>query len=269
MSYFIFFLGKVEVEGKNTEERGIEDEKLPMSDKKVNMSTTVVLEKMPDLVSQTSEKYEDEPESKVKPNKKPVQKKAAKVLKSKSKSKLEDDSNKKSNVKRAVSEEPQVIVEKDSAVSKSRKRPINKESPEPISPVNELPKRGRRAASVDIQSSDNNILIIEDDHSEVIKKGRKATKLTSPSDDDAPKKSHKVIKKNEQPKVTDKNTKSKKNSKKVIEEKENLQNMEQNVFDKSPDTSSKKPKPKTKRGAKKEQKNVSIHFVRIALGNCD
>lgn len=246
------------------------DVKTPVSENNTDMNATVILEQIPDFQQKATE-IESELDVVVieeETIKKPVQKK---ITKSKLKSKkqtLEEDSKAVRTRKRAASEDRQVLKVEEKVVSKSRKRPVDKNLPEslkPVSPSNELPKRNRRAASVDIITSETSSYPLD----KVPKKNKVASKSTKAAvvvtEDDVLKKQKKGTKKEDQPKIIEtkddeiknleKTSKGKKNTKKVlIEEKENVVITEQN--DDELVVNGIQEKPKSKRGVKKVKTDV-------------
>ncbi|XP_050543242.1 ABC transporter F family member 4-like isoform X2 [Daktulosphaira vitifoliae] len=222
---------------------------------KRNLDVTVVIEKMPESGVSVSlpivESVEMEPEN----VKKVVQKK---TVKSKSKLKTkqleEEESKPKKGRKRAVSEDRTIIYPEQKAIKSRKKAPskdVNDTSSDVISPI----KRGRRAASVDILSSD----IMVSTHKE-IKKTRKAEKSSNDQEEENFKYE---IQEDDQLKPAEKAiTKGKKNIKKVVEkldEKEIFES-DQGILNDVPKTS--QEKPKSKRGASKnEQTSESIEEI--------
>ncbi|KAF0761975.1 enolase-phosphatase E1-like, partial [Aphis craccivora] len=219
------------------------DVKTSIIENNTNMNVTVVLEEIPDFEQKATESESeldvviDEVES----IKKPVQKKNTKSKLKSKKQTVEEDSRAVRTRKRAVSEDRQTLKVEEKIVSKSRKRPVDKNLPEslkPVSPLNELPKRNRRAASVDIISETSNYPL-----EKVPKKNKvttKSTKAAIVTEDNVLKKPKKGTKKEDQPtvietkdndtKIVEKNSKGKKNTKKILnEEKENVVTTEENV----------------------------------------
>jgi len=215
------------------------------------MNATVVLEKMPEcvineepiVIDSDSEFFEDEEV----PIRAIVHKKITKGKPKLKKQTLEEDSKVKKTKERASSVEIEVIskvVEK--AVGKSRKRPVDKDASEssksPTSPVSEPPKRNRRALSVDalskVSKTRKDTVAIEDE-----KKNKKGTKK-------------------DKQKLPDKSTKPKKTAKKVLEEEKQKSPTGQNI-----DEPNNLPgKPKSKRGTKKNQEEVSVCCIYCPLG---
>lgn len=222
-----------------------------------NMSeTSVVLEKMPDMITEIVEETEninEEPTTDFKQS----QKKVIKVKKPKVKKDDEETSKTSKIKKRAASEDRTMIKAEANIVVKSRKRTVDKE-PKSTSPINDLPKRNRRALSVDYLSS-------EVSTSQIPKKNRKGTTIVN--EDGAPKKSKKITKKEQsngiekkvdELKVVEKITKGKKNGKKIPnEDNDNLLKLEENENEELPGVLQEKPKPK--RGVKKEEIDVRIY----------
>lgn len=215
------------------------------------MNTTVVLERIPErLVNKGPILIESEPEfveDKEIPIKKIVLKKVTKGKPKLKKQTLEEDSKVK---KRAASVEIDVVtkeVEKV-VVGKSRKRPMDKNASEPLkpptSPVNEPPKRNRRAMSVDSAS-----------------KISKTLKDTVANEDEVSKKNKKGAIKDQQ-KLPDKSTKPKKTAKKVLNEEKEKSPTQQNIDE----LNNLPEKPKSKRGAKKDQ-DVSVCCIYYPFGN--
>lgn len=190
---------------------------------------------------------EDENENDIELSEKPVKKKVtkakpkAKQTNAKTKQIIEDFQAIKIR-KRSLSsnrEVTPVTSEKETVVV--RKRPNKKE---PISPLNDPPKRGRRAQSVDTISSKISLQTLD-----VPKKGRKAIKVIPSYDEEKLKKNRVVVKEDE--KMLENNVK--KNKKKIAtDEKKN--SSEENLDELSDVPKKRKPK----RGAKKEQIIVSI-----------
>ncbi|XP_025204452.1 transcriptional regulator ATRX homolog [Melanaphis sacchari] len=239
------------------------DVKTSNSEINMDMNATVVLERIPDFQQQEATEVESELDLVVneeEPIKKPVQKKISKSKLKSKKQTAEEDSRAVRTRKRAASEDRQALKAEEKVVSKSRKRPVDKNLPEslkPVSPLNELPKRNRRAASVDIITSESSshpldkvskknkvtnkstkaaIVVTEDDE---LKKQKKGTKKDQP----------KIMEiKDDETKILEKNSKGKKNTKKVLnEEKENVvteQNDGEFVLNGI------QGKPKSKRGVK-------------------
>lgn len=248
----------------NVIQKDEKDVEIPISENNANMNVTVILEEIPDFKQKVTELetesdlVEDEAES----IKKPVQKKVSKTKLKSKKQTVEEDSKTLKTRKRAASEDRQVVKVEEKVVSKSRKRPVDKILPEslkPVSPSNELPKRNRRAASVDILTYETASYPSD----KVPKKNKVNSKSTKSAivvtEDDALKKQKKGTKKEDQPKVMEtkddetkileKNSKGKKITKKVLnEEKENV-TTEQN--DVEAVLNSNQEKPKSKRGIKK------------------
>lgn len=248
---------------------------LPVLEENKNMNITVVLEEIPDFkpkvtdLESESDLAIDETES----IKKPVQKKVTKT-KLKSKKQTVEDTKVVRTRKRAASEERQVLKVEEKVVSKSRKRPVDKNLPEslkPASPLNELPKRNRRAASVDILTSETSSFPSD----KVTKKkiNSKSSKAAiAVTEDDALKKQKKGTKKEDQPKImeikddetkiVEKNSKGKKNTKKVPnEEKENVVTTEQNDVEAA--LNSNEEKPKSKRAIKKVKIDVRLFLLKL------
>jgi len=240
---------------------------VPVSEDNKNMNVTVVLEEIPDFkpkvidLESESDLAVDEAES----IKKPVQKKVTKA-KPKSKKQTVEDTKVVRTRKRAASEDRQVLKVEEKVVSKSRKRPVDKNLPEslkPVSPLNELPKRNRRAASVDILTSETSSFPTDKvPKKKVNSKSSKAAIVVT--EDDALKKQKKVTKKEDQPKImeikddeakiVEKNSKGKKNTKK--EGKENVVIIDQ--IDIEAALNSVQEKPKSKRGIKKVKIDVRL-----------
>jgi len=242
---------------------------VPVSEDNKNMNVTVVLDEIPDFkpkvtdLESESDLAVDEAES----VKKPVQKKVTKT-KLKAKKQTVEDTKVVRTRKRAASEDRQVLKVEEKVVSKSRKRPVDKNLPESlkVSPLNELPKRNRRAASVDILASETSSFPSDKvPKKKVNSKSSKAAIVVT--EDDALKKQKKGTKKEDQPKImeikddetkiVEKNSKGKKNTKKVSnEEKENVVTTDQN--DVEPALNSIQEKPKSKRGIKKVKIDVRL-----------
>lgn len=244
----------------------------PASEDNKNMNVTVVLEEIPDFkpkvidLESESDLVVDETEF----IKKPVQKKVTKT-KLKSKKQTVEDTKVVRTRKRAASEDRQVskVEVEGKVVSKNRKRPVDKNLPEsqkPVSPLNELPKRNRRAASVDILTSETSGF--PSDKVPKKKVNSKSSKAAiTVTEDDALKKQKKGAKKEDQPKImeikddetkiVEKNSKVKKNTKKLSnEEKENVVTTEQNDLEAA--LNSIPDKPKSKRGIKKVKIDVRL-----------
>jgi len=243
---------------------------IPVLDNYENMNVTVILEEIPDFkpkvtdLESESDLAVDEAES----IKKPVQKKVTKT-KLKPKKQTVEDTKVVRTRKRAASEDRQVLKVEEKVVSKSRKRPVDKNLPEslkPVSPLNELPKRNRRAASVDILTSETSSF--PSDKVPKKKVNSKSSKAAiAVTEDDALKKQKKGTKKEDQPKImeikddetknVEKNSKGKKNTKKGSnEEKENVVTTEQNDVEAA--LNSNEEKPKSKRGIKKVKIDVRL-----------
>lgn len=252
------------------------DVQTSITENNTDMNVTVVLEEIPDFQQKATESESeldvviDEVES----IKKPVQKKNTKSKLKSKKQTVEEDSRAVKTRKRAVSEDRQTLKVEEKVVSKSRKRPVDKNLPEslkPVSPLNELPKRNRRAASVDIITSETSSYPLE----KVPKKNKvtnKSTKTAIVTEDNVLKKPKKGTKKEDQPivietkdddiKIIEKNSKGKKNTKKVLnEEKENVIITEENVVTTEENDvelvlNGIQEKPKSKRGVRKIKINV-------------
>ncbi|CAH1738200.1 enolase-phosphatase E1-like [Aphis gossypii] len=247
------------------------DVKTSITENNTDMNVTVVLEEIPDFQQKATESESeldvviDEVES----IKKPVQKKKTKSKLKSKKQTVEEDSRAVRTRKRAVSEDRQTLKVEEKVISKSRKRPVDKNLPESqksVSPLNELPKRNRRAASVDIITSEISSYPVE----KIPKKNKatgKSTKAAIVSEDNVLKKSKKGMKKEDQPvvietkdddtKIVEKNSKGKKNTKKVLsDEKENVVTTEEDVViaeenDVELVLNGIQEKPKSKRGIRK------------------
>lgn len=224
------------------------------------MNVTILLENLPNSIVGISDESKSEPEvvevKDEKPNKKPLQKKMLKE-KSKLKKQIPEDSKGKKNKTRASSVENQRIKIEEKAVgSKNRKRPIERgdilEPSKSISPINEQPKRNRRACSVDTSSSH---ATISDQRSKQINKD----KIEIEAEVEVQKKIKKRVKKEEgSSKLPEKNLKTIKNKKKIITtEKESSPTVEQNIEL----LSAIQEKQRSKKGTKKEQINVRIDLI--------
>lgn len=228
------------------------------------MNVTILLENLPNSIVGISDESKSEPEvvevKDEKLNKKPLQKKMPKE-KSKLKKQISEDSKGKKNKTRASSVENQRIKIEEKAVgSKNRKRPIERgdiiEPSKSISPINEQPKRNRRACSVDTSSSHATITV---QRSKQINKDNVEIEAEVEVEDEVPKKFKKRVKKEEgSSKLPEKNLKTKKNKKKIITtEKESSPTQEQNIEL----LSAIQEKPRSKKGTKKEQINVRIDLI--------
>lgn len=234
----------------------------PVSENNTNMNVTTVLDKIPDFKPKVTESESelDLPVDEAEFIEKLPQKKVTKT-KLKSKKITVEDTKLVKTRKRAASEDRQVSKVVEKVISKSRKRPVDKNLPESlksVSPLNELPKRNRRAASVDILTSE--ISSFSSDKVPKKKVNSKVKAAVVETEDDTLKKQKKGTKKEDQPKIMEtkddetkiieKNSKAKKNTKKVLnEEKENVVAIEED--DVKAALNSIQEKPKSKRGIKK------------------
>lgn len=230
-----------------------------------NLNVTILLENLPDSIVGISNESKSEPElikdKDEKLNKRPVQKKMPKEKSKLKKQILEDTKGKKNKTRASSAENQRIKVEEKAVGSKNRKRPIERgdimiiEPSKSISPINDQPKRNRRACSVDTTSSQTTISV---QRSKQINKDNVEIKAEVEIEDEVPKKTKKRVKKEEPSKLPDKNLKTKKNNKKIITtKKENSPTLEQdiellNVI---------QEKPRSKKGTKKEQINVRIDLI--------
>lgn len=224
------------------------------------MNVTILLENLPNSIVGISNESKSEPElvedKDKKLNKRPIQKKMPKE-KSKLKKQILEDSKEKKNKTRASSVENQRIKVEEKAVgSKNRKRPIEKgdiiEPSKLISPINDQPKRNRRACSVDTSSSHVTISV---QRSKQINKDNVEIEAEVEVEDEVPK-TKKRVKKEESSKLKKNNLKIK-NKKMITTKKENLPALEQNIES----LSAIQEKPRSKKGTKKEPINVRIYFI--------
>lgn len=225
------------------------------------MNVTILLENLPHPIvgmsseSKSESELVDDKEEKL--NKKPVQKKMPKEKSKLKKQILEDSKEKKIKTRASSAENQRPKVEEKVVGSKNRKRPIEKgdimEPSKLVSPINDQPKRNRRACSVDISSSHTTISV---QRSKQINKDNEEIEAENEIVDEVPKKLKKKVKKGEEPsKLPGKNLKIKKDKKKIVTaEKENSPTPEQNIEL----LSAVQEKPKSRKGAKKEQINVRI-----------
>jgi len=208
-----------------------------------NLNVTVVLGEIPD----SFEKKTESPELKLDIDEKELNSKTIlpkKIVQKKRKTKKTTLSE-----TNTVGEDCEVVKVKEKVVSRSRKRPVEKEIPElskSVSPIKESNKRNKRAASVDIIPSYEVIKNVKD----VVIQEEKGSK-----------KIRKGIKKESS--EVEKTTKTKKITKKMaFEEKGNSITPEKvdiesnNVL---------QVKPKSKRVVKKEQTNVRINHSNLYL----
>lgn len=201
------------------------------------MNETVVLDPLPKCIINNVQSTLDSDSEAVQNEEVPDRKLVEKKRVTKAKPKLKKQTNKRSS-----SEENIVTKEIAKAVvSKSRKRPIDKDglaSKPSTSPTSELPKRNRRAGSVDTLSS----------------KVSKTQKDTVGSVEEV--KNKKGVKKDQQ-NVPDKITKPKKTTKKVLNEEKEKSSTQQNI-----DEQNNLPgKPKSKRVAKKDKVEVRMCYI--------
>lgn len=222
-----------------------------LADEKRNMDVTVVIEKMSESDTPVSlpsvEPVEIESE-----NVKKVQKKIVKSKpKLKSKQLEEEESKPKKGRKRAVSEDRTIIYPEHKAI-KSRKKASSKDVTDATSDIVSPNKRGLRAASVDILSSNVIVSLPKE-----IKRNRKAEKPSNDQDEDILKNESQE---NDQLKPVEKMIKGRKNTKKVIEKQEVKEILEpdQGIVNDVSKTSQEKSKPK--RGASKKEQVIIILF---------
>lgn len=238
-------------------------------------NVTVVMEEIPSFNSKVEEfklEIDDEEELVKKP---PVQKKVTKTKSKSKKQSVEEDSKTVKTRKRAASEDRQILKVEEKVVSKSRKRPIDKSSqlsPKLVSPPNQQPKRNQRAASVDVLTSETS----GNQPDKVLKKngqkvnGKSTKAATIVVEDEALKKPKKGVKKEDPPKIIEENdeeiknvektSKTKKNTKKVLNE-ENAYVLTTEEIDVESVSTDVQEKPKSKRGIKKVKTIYKIIYT--------